>query len=108
MFEKVKTKVYVVGCNHIVAVTVVTVTAIGFSAGTFVGVRAASPTRITHMMTMALTTSCLFKSVPLDLCSDVGYNPEPLPIPTCLPHMALTVGHTTYCEDRALTFPVRV
>jgi hypothetical protein len=42
---------------------VVTVTSIGLTAGAFTGTRTASPARITHVITMTLITSCLFKSV---------------------------------------------
>jgi len=83
MFAKVNTKVRLYGPPNgiMVEVQVVTITSIGPSAGAFAGTRTTSPARITHVMTMALIASCLFKSVLSSVGFDVGYNPEAPSIP---------------------------
>jgi len=49
--------------GNILEVVMVTVTAIGLTAGAFAGMRTASAARVTQTITRTLITSCLFKSV---------------------------------------------
>jgi hypothetical protein len=63
MFEKVSVKARVFTWYGVTVTVVVTIATIGFSAGAFAGTRTTSPARITQVITRALITSCLFKSV---------------------------------------------
>ena len=63
MFEKVNVRITVLYTFAVTKTVVIMVTAIGFTAGAFTGTRIANPARITHTITRALITSCLFKSV---------------------------------------------
>jgi hypothetical protein len=64
MFEKTKVKTKVFTTYGVTDTVVITVAAIGFSAGALAGTRIARPASTTQVITMTLTTSCLFKSVP--------------------------------------------
>ena len=72
MFSKVNVTVNVHGPNpHIELVTTVVIRGpvvvgpcIGFTAGAFAGIRIPSAARVTQTIIRALTTSCLFKSLP--------------------------------------------
>jgi hypothetical protein len=64
-FEKTKVRTTVLTWFGMRPVTVVmTVTAIGLTAGAFAGMRTASAARVTQTITRTLTKSCLLKSVP--------------------------------------------
>jgi len=64
-FEKVnvKVKLYEPNVGKVVVYQVVEVTCIGFTAGAFIGTRAASATSIMQAITTTLIPSCLFKSI---------------------------------------------
>ena len=62
-FEKVSVNTMVFTTYGVTVTVVVMTAAIGAIAGAFAGTRIASPARITHVITRALITSCLFKSV---------------------------------------------
>ncbi len=62
-FEKVSVRTIVFTTYGVTVTVVVMVAAIGAIAGAFAGTRIVSPAKITHMITMTLITSCLFKSV---------------------------------------------
>ena len=64
-FVKINVNVKFCGPNvgKVLTYQVVTVSAIGLTAGAFAGTRTPSAARVTQMITMALITSCLFKTV---------------------------------------------
>ena len=64
-FEKTSVRTTVLTWFGMRPVTVVmTVTAIGLTAGALAGMRTASAARVTQTITRTLTKSCLLKSVP--------------------------------------------